>query len=117
MVAVKAFIDRAAAHAEDRSRAQLKIVSPIPAYTQIPAEVRATVDALYREIDRVLQPVIEAPTIETANELAIKGFEAFVDLWPAAIGALLPWLQERPDQIGALTMTARNLWRSEEALR
>jgi hypothetical protein len=118
MVAVKAFIDRAEAHAEVRSRVQLRIVSPIPEGIQIPDGVRATIDAIYKEIeDRALKPVIEAPTLAAANELAIKGFETFVDLWPAAIGTLLPWLQEHPNHFATLTMAARDLWRSEEALR
>lgn len=116
MVAVQAYIDRAEEHAAVRWRAQLK-VSPIPERARIPAEARASVEAIYKEIeDRALRPVIEAPTLEAADALTIKGFEVFIDLWPAAIGALLPWLQEHPDQFGKLTGAARDLWRSEDAL-
>jgi hypothetical protein len=118
MVAAQAFIDRAEKHVAATRRAQLQI-PPLPERTSISAEeVREAVEAIYKEIeDRALRPVIEAPTIEAADALAIRGFEIFIDLWPAAIGALLPWLQEHPDQLGRLTGAARDLWRSEEAAR
>jgi hypothetical protein len=66
--------------------------------------------------DRALKPVREAPTIEAADALAIKGFEIFVDLWPTAIGALLPWLQGRPEQIRKPTGVVRSAWQSEQAI-
>ena len=117
MVAIKAFIDRAEAHAEVRSRAQLKLASPISGHVSIPEEVRASVEAIYKEIeDRALRPVIEAPTIEAATALSIKGFELFIDLWHAVIGALLPWLQDHPDRFSKLTGAARDTWRSVDAL-
>src|SRR5689334_13540910 len=116
MVAAKAYIDHVNEHAERLRRAQLK-VTPLSGSEQIPDDVRASAEAIYKVIeDRALRPVIEAPTIEAADALAMKGFEIFVDLWPAAIGALLPWLQGHPEQTGQLTRVVRDAWQSERAI-
>ena len=116
MVAVQAYIDRANEHAERLRRAQL-MVPPVPQPERVPDDVRDYVESIYKVIeDRALKPVREAPTIETADALAIKGFEIFVDLWPVAIGALLPWLQGRPEQIGKPTRVVRSAWQSEQAI-
>jgi hypothetical protein len=118
MVAVRAFIERAEAHAKVRNREQLRIFSPIPEGIQLPEELRLAVNAILKQIeDRALKPVIEAPSLEAATERAVEGFERFGDLWPAAIGLLIPWLQEHPNQLTVLTVAARDVWRSEEALR
>src|SRR5262245_9027554 len=116
MVAAKAYIDHVNEHAERLRRAHLRVTS-LSERELIPDDARASVEAIYKVIeDRALRPVIEAPSLEAANALAMQGFEIFVDLWPAAIGALLPWLQAHPEQIGKLTRVVRNAWRSERAI-
>lgn len=116
MVAAQAYIDHLNEHAERLRRAQL-MVTPLSEREQIPDDIRASVEAIYKVIeDRALRPVVEAPTLEAADTLAMKGFEIFVDLWPAAIGALLPWLQGHPEQIGKLTGVVRDAWQSERAI-
>lgn len=115
MVAPQAYIDRA----EVRRRTRLKISPPSePERTRIPENARALVDAIYGEIEeRTLKPVIEASTLEEADARAMEGFGIFCDLWPAALGVLLPLLMEEPDQIAKWTGTARDLWRSKEAIQ
>lgn len=116
MVAAQAYIDRATTHAERVRRVQLE-VAPLSEHKGIPEDVRTAVDAILKMIDdRILRPVVEAPTIEEANARALGGFEGFVDLWPAAISALLPWLQSHPEQFRKLTGAARGMWRSDQAI-
>lgn len=115
MLAPQAYIDRA----EVRRRTQLKISPPPePEGIRVPENVRALVDAIYDEIEeRTLKPVIEASTIDEGDARAMEGFGIFCDLWPAALGALSPWLMEDPDQIARWTGAARDLWRSDEAIQ
>jgi hypothetical protein len=118
MVAAQAYIDHANEHAKRLRRAQLQLmVAPLSEREQVPGDVRASVEAIYQVIeDRALRPVIEASTIEAADALAMKGFEIFIDLWPAAIGVLVSWLHGHPDQLGELTGVVRDAWRSQRAI-
>jgi hypothetical protein len=115
MVAPRAYLDRA----EVRRRTSLKISPPPePERIRVPENVRGLVDAIYDEIEaRTLKPVLEASTLEEADARAIEGFGIFCDLWPAALGALIPWLMEDPEQIARWTGAARDLWRSDEAIQ
>lgn len=115
MVAAQAYIEHAKEHDERLRRAQLAITPPSET-EWVSAEVRATVEPIFKMIDDTLRSVVEAATIEAADELAIRGFETFKNLWPAAISALLPSLQSQPAKISKLTGVMQNAWRSEQAI-
>jgi hypothetical protein len=116
MVAAQAYIDHAKEHDERLRRAQL-MVTPPSEPEGVPADVRANIEAIHKMIDDdALRPVVEAATIEEADERAINGFETFKVLWTAAISARLPWLQNHPSQAGRIASVVRRSWQSEQAI-
>jgi hypothetical protein len=121
MVAVKQFVDAAEAHGGEAKlrRAQLRIVSPaFEAAGDLPVHLQTVVEGIVKEIeDRAFRPIAVATNLEEANQQAAKAFDIFANLWPAALGALIPWLQEDPARLVTLGHVATDVWTSAEARR
>lgn len=121
MVAVKHFVEAAEAHGGEARlrRAQLRIVSPaLEALGDMPAHLRTVVAGIFKEIDdRAFRPIAEATSLEEANEQAARSFDIFANLWPAVLGALIPWMQENPERFVAMGHIVTDVWTSVEAHR
>lgn len=121
MVAVKQFVDAAEAHGGEAKlrRAQLRIVSPaLEVLGDMPAHLRTVVEGIFKEIDdRAFRPVAAATSLEEANHQAAKAFDVFATLWPAVLGALIPWLQDNPERFVTMGRVVIDVWTSKEARR
>jgi len=100
-------------------RAQLRIASPaIHSLAALPEHLRTVATGILKEIDdRVFRPILEAVDLDAATTQAVRSFEVFANLWPAVLGALLPWMQENPDRLVAMGHVADDVWTSEATSR
>lgn len=121
MVAVRQFVDAAEAHSGEAKlrRAQLCIVSPaLEVLGDMPTHLRTVVEGILKEIDdRAFRPVAAATSLEEANHQAAKAFDIFANLWPAVLGALIPWLQDNPERFVTMGRVVTDVWTSAEARR
>jgi hypothetical protein len=116
MVAVKQFVDAAEAHSGEAKlrRAQLRIVSQdLEILDDMPEHLRTVVAGIFKEIDdRAFGPIAAATSLEVANEQATKAFDIFASLWPAVLGALIPWMQEDPERFVTMGHVVTDVWTS-----
>ena len=121
MVAAKQFFDAAEAHGGEARlrRAQLRIVSPaLEAFGDMPAHLRTVVSGIFKEIeDRAFRPLVAATSLDHANAQATRSFGVFANLWPAVLGALVPWMQEDPERFVPMGSVVTDVWTSAEASR
>jgi hypothetical protein len=121
MVVVKQFVHAAEAHSGEAKlrRAQLRIVSPaLEVLGDMPEHLRTVVAGIFKEIDdRAFGPLAAAKSLEEANQQATKAFDVFANLWPAVLGALIPWMQDNPDRFVTMGHIATDVWTSAEGSR
>ncbi len=121
MVAVKQFVDAAEAHSGDLKlrRAQLRIVSPaLETLDDLPEHLRTVVAGIFKEIeDRAFRPMLIATSLDKASIQATRAFEVFANLWPAVLGALIPWMAENPERFVTMGDVATDVWTTPEARR
>jgi len=121
MVAVKQFVEAAESHGGEAKlrRAQLRIVSPaLEVLGDMPEHLRTVVAGIFKEIeDRAFRPIAATTSIEEASEQATKAFNIFANLWPAVLGALIPWMQENPERFVTMGHVVTDVWTSSEARR
>jgi hypothetical protein len=84
-------------------RARLGVVSStLGTFAGMPEHLRDVVTGIEKEIeDRCFRPILEAPDLDGAMARARVLFLVFSELWPAALGAVAPWLLEDPDRLAA----------------
>ena len=103
---------------EKLRRAQLRVISPGLEFVDMPEHLHKVVEGVLKEIeDRAFKPLLAARDMVQASLISQQSFDVFVDLWPAVLGVLTPWLQEHPDRMSAMVACARDEWRSDEARR
>lgn len=118
MVAVQKFVDHTGSRSERLRRAQLRVISPGLEFVDMPEHLHKVVEGVFKEIeDRAFRPLLAAPDMVQAGLISQQSFDVFVDLWPAVLGALTPWLQEQPDRMSAMATFAREGWSSDDARR
>jgi len=118
MVAAQEFVDHTRSRSERLRRAQLRVISPGLEFAGMPEHLHKVVEGVFKEIeDRAFRPLLAAQDMGQAGLISQQSFDVFVDLWPAVLGALTPWLQEQPDRMNAMATFAREGWSSDDARR
>lgn len=99
-------------------RAQLGVLSStLGAFTGMPEHLRNVVVGIAKEIeDRCFRPILAPPDLDGAMAQARASFLVFAELWPAALGAVAPWLLEDPERLSAVSHVLTDTWTSEETL-
>jgi hypothetical protein len=111
-------MDHTGSRSEKLRRAQLRVISPGLEFVDMPQHLHKVVEGVFKEIeDRTFRPLLAAPDMAQADLISQHSFDVFVDLWPAVLGALTPWLQEQPDRMSTMATFARDEWSSHEAHR
>lgn len=120
MVAIQPFVQAAESPSGTSRlrRAQLSVVSStLGAFTEMPEHLRNVVAGIVKEIDdRCFRPILAAPDLDSAMAQAQASFRIFAGLWPAALGAVAPWLLEDPERMAAVSQVLTDTWTSEETL-
>lgn len=117
MVAVGRFVgDDEVRSAEIKSlRARLRVVASTLELDELPEHLRPVAGGISRELDeRVFRPLLAAPD---SPEACTKAFETFMDLWPALLSTLSPWVRENPERASNMARLATNAWSSSDALK
>ena len=84
----------------------------------MPEHLRTVVAGIFKELDdRAFGPVAAATSLEDANERATKAFDIFASLWPAVLGALIPWMQDNPERFVTMRHVVTDVWSSAEVRR
>lgn len=121
MVAIQSFLDAAGSHSRDLRlrRAQLGVLSSsLGTFADMPDHLRKVVDGILKEIeDRAFRPIQEASNLEGAMQQLKASLSIFADLWPAVLGALIPWMLDNPERLVAMGRELTGISTSEEARR
>jgi hypothetical protein len=121
MVAIQSFVDAAESRSGDLRlrRARLgALSSTLGTFADMPEPLRRVVDGIVQEIeDRAFRPIQRASDLDGAMTQAKASFVIFADLWPAALGAIIPWMLDNPERLVAIDRVLTDTWTSEEARR
>jgi hypothetical protein len=106
MVAIQPFFQVAEPHGRSPGlrRARLGVVSStLGTFASMPEHLRDVVAGIEKEIEnRCFRPILETSDLASAMARAQASFLVFAELWPAALGAVAPWLLEDPDRLAAV---------------